>query len=118
MAPLTSRIQWTRRFRLCCMSKALGGAPLMRNVRCKMTAPSFKIGDRVKLLSVPPEVERDRSRFPETFALFQLAVGRVFEIRGFGEYGHAELWMHPDGSPADTVTADSVWVEPKYLAAI
>jgi hypothetical protein len=83
-----------------------------------MTAPAFKVGDRVRLLSIPKPVEHDRSKFPETFALFALAVGRVFEIRGFGEYGHAELWIHPDGSPADTVTADSVWVEPEYLAAI
>jgi hypothetical protein len=83
-----------------------------------MMAPTFKIGDRVKLLSIPPEVERDRSRFPETFALLQLAVGRVFEIRGFGDNGHAEIWLNPDGSPSDTGAADSVWVEPEYLASI
>jgi hypothetical protein len=82
-----------------------------------MTAPPFKVGDRVKLVRIPPQVERDRSRFPETFALFQLAVGRVFDIHGFGEYGHAELWLHQDGSPADTGAAESVWVEPDYLAA-
>ena len=90
----------------------------MLAVRCKMTAPALKVGDRVKVLSIPKAVEHDRSEFPETFALFQSAVGRVFEIRGFGEYGHAELWVHPDGSPADTGAADSVWVEPEYLAAI
>jgi hypothetical protein len=87
-------------------------------VRCKMTKPAFKVGDRVKLVSIPPEVERDRSRFSETFALFQLAVGRVFDIRGFDEYGHAELWLHPDGAPAGSAAADSVWVEPKYLLAV
>ena len=76
----------------------------------------FKVGDRVKLVNIPPEVERDRSRFPETFALFQLALGRVFEIRGFGEYGHAELWLHADGTPADTGKADSIFVESEHLA--
>jgi hypothetical protein len=83
-----------------------------------MTASAFKVGARVKLVSIPREVERDRSRFPETFALFQMALGRIFEIRAFGEYGHAELWLHPDGSPADTGAADSVWVEPEYLLVI
>ena len=84
----------------------------------EMTGPAFKIGDRVRLLSIPSEVERDRSQFPDTFALFQRAVGRVFEIRSFGKYGHAEIWLHPDGAPANTGAADSVWVEPKCLAAV
>jgi hypothetical protein len=83
-----------------------------------MATPAFKVGDRVKLVSIPAEVERDRSRFPETFALFELALRRVFEIRSFGEYGHGELWLHADGSPADAVVAESIWVEPKYLATI
>ena len=83
-----------------------------------MDVPAFKVGDRVKLLNVPPEVERDRLRFPETFSLFQRALGRVFEIRGFGEHGHAEIWVSLDGSPADTAAADSVWVEPTYLEPI
>jgi hypothetical protein len=69
----------------------------------------------VKLASIPLAVESERSRFPETFTLFQLALGKVFEIRSFGEYGHAELWLHPDGSPADTAAADSIWVEPEHL---
>ncbi len=69
------------------------------------------------LVSIPPAVERDQSRFPETFALFQKAVGRVFRIRGFGDYGHAEIWLHRDGSEDETGTADTLWVEPAHLAA-
>ncbi len=82
-----------------------------------MTAPAFKVGARVRLKSLPPQVERDRSRFPDTFAIFQTAVGRVFHIRGFGKHGHAEIWLHRDGSEDETGAAETIWVEPDHLVA-
>jgi len=82
-----------------------------------MTASKLKVGDRVKITRIPPGVERDRSRFPETFALFQNAVGRLFQIRDFGECGHAEIWVRQNGSEHKTGGADSIWVELEHLVA-
>lgn len=83
-----------------------------------MTASRLEVGDRVKITIIPPQVERDRSRFPDTLALFQNAVGRVFHIRGFGEYGHAEIWLRQNGSEDGTGAAHSIWVEPEYLVSV
>ncbi len=82
-----------------------------------MTARAFKVGDRVRVMRVPPEVERDGRRFPDTFAIFQIAVGHVFHIRGFSKCGRAEIWLDQDGSEDETGGADTIWVEPRHLAA-
>jgi hypothetical protein len=80
-----------------------------------MKVPQFKVGEQVKLTRIPPQVERDRPGFPETFALFEKAIGRVFQIRGFDEYGHIELWLREDGSEDDRGVAHTIWVEPEYM---
>jgi hypothetical protein len=80
-----------------------------------MKVPAFNVGDQVKLNGIPTPVEGDRERFPETFALFQKAVGRTFRVRGFGEYGHAELWLREDGSENENGGVNSIWVEPEHL---
>jgi len=80
-----------------------------------MKAARFKVGDRVKLTEVPPQVERDQRRFPETFSIFQKAVGRVFRVRDFDEYEHVELWLREDGYEDNEGAAHSVWVEPLFL---
>jgi hypothetical protein len=58
-----------------------------------MEAVKFKVGDRVKLTTIPPQVRQDKLQFPETFTIFQKAAGHVFHVRGFDEYGHVELWL-------------------------
>ena len=83
-----------------------------------MTTPLFEIGDRVKVTKVPPAVERDGSKFPETLAIFQRTVGQMFKVRGIDTYGHIELWVYEDGSEDETGAAHSIWVEPAYLARI
>jgi hypothetical protein len=83
-----------------------------------MTAQAFKVGDQVKLLQVPPQVLCDRERFPETAELFERAVGRTYEVRDFGRYGHIELWLCDDGSEDSTGAAHSIWVEPEFVQAI
>lgn len=62
-----------------------------------MEDSKFKLGDRVKMTVVPPQVEKDESRSPDTFALFQRAVGRDYEVRGFNDYGLIELWLLDGG---------------------
>ena len=82
-----------------------------------MAVRVLKVGDRIKLVRVPPQVVRDRERFPETIALFEKAVGRLFLIRDIDEHGHAELWLRDDGSEDNTGAADSIWVEPEFTLA-
>ena len=83
-----------------------------------VTTPLFEIGDRIKLIKVPPAVERNGSTFPETLAIFQSAVGKMFKVRGIDAYGHVEVWVCEDGAEDETGAAHSIWVEPAYLARI
>jgi hypothetical protein len=76
------------------------------------------VGNTVQITEVPPPVRRERSKFPETFALFERAIGRALTVRGFDDRGHVELWLLNDGSDDDSGAANSIWVEPEYLAGI
>ncbi len=60
----------------------------------------FKIGDKVRVLRVPPSVERDMPE--ETRELFRRCVGQVLRIDGFGEYGRLELNVLDDGSQSSS----------------
>lgn len=82
------------------------GAGLMR----------MRIGDRVRLKRMPPTVRRAWSKFPETFLLFQRAVGGTFTVRGFDRCGHVEIWLRENGSEDQSGGAHSVWVERENLA--
>lgn len=83
-----------------------------------MKAPQLKVGDRVRMIMVPPQVEQDQSRFPETFAIFHKAVGRTYRVRGYDEYGQVELWLLDDGSEDNRGVKHSVWVEPDFMSAV
>jgi hypothetical protein len=76
----------------------------------------MKIGDRVRLRRIPPTVRRSWSRFPDTFQLFNRAVGGTFTVRGLDKYGHVELWLLENGSEDRSGAAHSIWVEPEHLA--
>jgi hypothetical protein len=67
------------------------------------------------MIGIPPQVEQDRDKFPETHALFKKAKGRIFRIRDFDQYGHAELWLLDDGSESKENVKHSIWVEPEHL---
>jgi hypothetical protein len=60
----------------------------------------------------------DRERFPETFELFEKAVGRIYQIREIDEHGYAEIWLCDDGSEDTTGAAHSIWVEPEFVLAV
>jgi hypothetical protein len=82
-----------------------------------MKLPRFKVGDTVKLTGIPPRVDQDQQRFPETLDIFQRAVGRTLRVQGFDEYGRVELWLRDDGSEDERGVSHSIWVEPDYIAA-
>ena len=83
-----------------------------------MTEHALRIGDRITITRVPTRVVMDRERFPETFDLFEKALGRIYEIRGFSDYGHLEIWLHEDGSEDRSGGADSIWVEPEFVSTV
>lgn len=88
-----------------------------------------RIGDRVRLLRVPPDVEAmpDESVEPDemhTKDVFRRCVGRVFRIRGIGtnspneDSGHVELWVRDGDDCDDVVRADTIWVEPEHIEIV
>ena len=80
-----------------------------------MTLENFNVGDRVRVAQIPAQVVRDRGRFPDTFDLFQKAVGQVYEIRSIDEHGHAELWLRDDGSEDCRGVAHSIYIEREFV---
>ena len=83
-----------------------------------MAVHELRVGERIKLVRVPPRVVENSERFPETFELFEKAVGRMYQIRDFDEHGHIELWLCDDGSEDSTGAAHSIWVEPEFVLAV
>jgi hypothetical protein len=80
-----------------------------------MTAMNLKVGDRIRVAQIPLAVLRYRKRFPETFELFQRAVGHIYEIRDINEHGHAELWLQDDGAEDSGGGAHSIYIEPEFI---
>ena len=78
----------------------------------------LKIGDTVKITKLPGPVRRDRAKFPETFQIFERAIGHHLTVRGIDEHGLVELWVRDNGSDNDSCTAHSIWVEPEHLVRI
>jgi hypothetical protein len=78
-----------------------------------MTFPSFKIGDRVRVIRVPPSVEREMP--PETIELFRRCIGQILRIDGFGEHGHLELNVSEDGAQAADYSKHTIWIEPEFV---
>ena len=75
----------------------------------------LQLEDLVKLLHVPAAVKSDKIRSPETFDLCARSTGRTFTIRGFNDYGMAELWIDEEGRDSTDACADSIWIEPDCL---
>jgi len=67
--------------------------------------PKFKIGDKAKVIGIPPLVFPGKDEIG-TVELLRYMLGRVYTVRGFDEYGNVEL--HPR-------RRDWVWFEPEFL---
>lgn len=63
----------------------------------------FKVGDFVKITKIPASV-KDRARI-NTPKVFKQALGKVFRIQAFDEYGHLELQV---------TDRDWIWLEPEF----
>jgi hypothetical protein len=73
--------------------------------------------DTVVLRSVPNSVIQDRERFPETYELISSGVGNSFHVRRTNDLGMIEIWIAQDGTDTSDACADSVWIEPEFLAS-
>lgn len=78
-----------------------------------MAKPPFKIGDRVRILAVPPSVGQEMPE--ETRQIFLNMVRRVLRVDGIGKYGHLELNVCGDGSQAPNAGHHTVWIEPEFV---
>jgi hypothetical protein len=79
---------------------------------------AVKVGDRVQLIAIPPDVKDDAEL--QTRALFEKCLGKTFRIAGFESV---------EGLPCQLVRLDvgdaigkaacleTIWVEPAYLQA-
>ena len=79
-----------------------------------MLSKVMKTGDRVRILTIPPDLpEDDRLR---TRSLFEPCVGRVFPIVRFNDIGWLELEVGAVlGKPGYN---DSIWIEPEHVEIV
>lgn len=70
----------------------------------------MKIGDKVRLIAVPPNIPVGDDQLP-TRALFDSCLGKEFEICGFNEIGWAEIVVQS----VTGKTGETIWVEPEFL---
>ncbi len=71
------------------------------------TGRPLEVGDWVRLVEIPVPVTPAE---PETYHIFQLALGKTFRIEAFDEFGHAELNVS-----VKVGKFHWIWVEPEYL---
>jgi len=77
----------------------------------EMPKTEFRIGQRVRVVSLPPLVDMPR----ETQAIFSKCFGQVIRIDGVGPYGHLELNVLDDGSQAPDCCHHTIWIEPEHV---
>lgn len=76
----------------------------------------FKIGDRVRVLQVPPQVLEKMS--PESIKIFKRCVGQVLRIDDLNDIGWLELNVMDDGSQAPNYCYHTIWIEPEYVERV
>ena len=73
----------------------------------------MKIGDKVRLIALPPDLPVGDAGLP-TKGVFNKCLGHDFAVAGFNEIGLAELLVESvTGSVGETI-----WVEPEFLEPI
>lgn len=80
--------------------------------------PDYKVGDKVRVIQVPPYLYRDDLVAQETAEFFERCLGEVFQVEGFDENGQLELWTTGKGNrrKADRgLDTHTIWIEPEYV---
>ena len=83
-------------------------------------AGGIRVGDRVRIVAVPPDVEAlpDEADEMDTSGVFRACLGRVFRMRAVDEHGHLELWVHGRDDDDRHAYLESIWVEPAYVEVV
>ncbi|MFZ0805986.1 MAG: hypothetical protein WAN03_07375 [Candidatus Sulfotelmatobacter sp.] len=72
----------------------------------------MKIGDKVRILTIPADLPAGEIR---TKSLFEKCVGRIFTIVGFQEH---LLELHVGKLRGDAPYMQSIWIEPEHVELI
>jgi hypothetical protein len=80
------------------------------------TPRKFIVGDRVRVLLLPPDLERTMSI--ERQELFRRCVGKVLRVEGVDAFGALELHVLDDGTQSPDRFRHVLFVEPKYVELI
>ncbi len=67
----------------------------------------FKIGDRVKIIKIPKDLD-DRAEI-DTPGVFRRALGKIFRLAGFDDYGNLRL---------EVTKLDTIWIEPEFVSLV
>jgi hypothetical protein len=74
----------------------------------------LKVGQKVRVIQVPPNLPKDDRL--NTESLFVLCVGRVFPIIGFNDAGWLELEVGEVLGKSPCM--DSIWIEPEFVEIV
>lgn len=79
---------------------------------------TYQIGDKVRVMTVPPYLYRDDPVDRETVEFFERCLGKVFEIEDFDDNGQLELWTTEKGNPRKAsrgLNTHWIWIEPEFV---
>ena len=74
-----------------------------------------QIGDKVRVMQVPPCLHSEDQADNETALFFERCVGNVFRVQDFDKHGQLELWVTEEGLQALNVLAHTIFIEPEYV---
>lgn len=77
----------------------------------------YQVGDKVRVIQVPPYLYADNVVDKETAAFFERCLGKVFRIEDFDEQGQLELWATDKGNQRRGfgLNSHTIWIEPEYV---
>jgi hypothetical protein len=81
-----------------------------------LTPKKFIVGDRVRVLLLPPDLERTMSI--ERQELFRRCVGKVLRVEGIDSFGSLELHVFDDGNQSPDHHHHILFIEPKYVELV
>ena len=80
--------------------------------------PTYQIGDKVRMTTVPPYLYTNNPIDQETAEFFERCLGKVFAVEGFDDNGQLELWTTEKGSRRKAfrgLGTHTIWIEPEYV---
>jgi hypothetical protein len=81
-----------------------------------LTPKKFMVGDRVRVLLLPPDLERTMSK--ERQELFRRCVGKVLRIAAVDGLGVIELHVLDDGTQSPERHHHVLFIGPKYVELV